>query len=696
MSLGDTYTNFLEIGSGGGGTVYKAYHLRMKKYVVLKKIHTEIRNFTDIRRELDILKNLRHTYLPTVLDFIEDSGAIYTVMDYIAGESFETLLKQGKRFTEKQVNKYALQLAEVLSYLHHQKYPIIHGDIKPANIMLTPDDHICLIDFNISQLRNHINGQNLGYTRGYAAPEQIEMIQLASQYLYRNRTAGKGGGADKENDKTELLDETTNNKLKNIMDVRIDIYSAGAALYTIMSGKKPDMDFKHIQPIDQIVDCQEGLAYVINTCMQIDPKDRFQTADDFFKAVSNIVKIDKRYKAFVLRQTISIIVCMIGLTFSVLLCVFGIETMKREKRNNYLNIVNQMEESNMENSTLEMFEKLYKSAIAINDKYPEAYVQMSQYLYIHMKYEDLINYLNNEVLNHSSDYDEESLGNFYSLLAAGYCELGDNKLANLYYSTALKYNPFHCDIYSDYAISLAESGDLEQAESILETAIDMGLSNDRMLLTVGEIKGKSGQKEEAEKNFVSCIEETEDDYILLRAYIMWSRLYDNGEETDLIKKAEILKKAYDVVSETYHTMIIEQLAQIYIDLGDLTQDINYYEKAIKCLNEIIRLGWDSYITYNNIGILYEEMGMFDNAQDIFLKMISSYGEDYRTYKRLAFLEVDMQNEKEASERSYLSFQQYYQKARKLFDTSGEQNDVDMEMQRLEQLYQEMKDKDWLP
>ncbi len=183
MNMQNTYTNIVEIGSGGGGTVFRAYHVRMQKYVVLKKIHDSIQNNIDIRSELDILKNLRHSYLPTVLDFFEDNGSIYTVMDYIPGESFESMLRRGVRFPQAKVVKYAAQLGEVLTYLQEQPTPIIHGDIKPANLMLTPEDNICLIDFNISTMQNGTSYQNMGYTAGYASPEQVSIVKTLQQYL---------------------------------------------------------------------------------------------------------------------------------------------------------------------------------------------------------------------------------------------------------------------------------------------------------------------------------------------------------------------------------------------------------------------------------------------------------------------------------------------------------------------------------
>ena len=83
----ETYQIIGRIGGGNSGVVYKAYHTNLKKYVVLKKIRSEIKDFVDVRAEADLLKNLRHPGLPQVLDFFEASGEIYTVMDFIPGNS---------------------------------------------------------------------------------------------------------------------------------------------------------------------------------------------------------------------------------------------------------------------------------------------------------------------------------------------------------------------------------------------------------------------------------------------------------------------------------------------------------------------------------------------------------------------------------------------------------------------------------
>lgn len=170
--LADTYEIIEEIGAGGGGIVFRARHLRLQTDVVVKKIKDEIRGKVKLRQEADILKRLKHPYLPRVYDFIETADGVYTVMDFIHGVDLDTALKKHGRCPQKQVRKWAEQLGEALAYLHSQKPPIIHSDIKPANIMLTKDGDVCLIDFNISLAMGGTMESAVGISAGFSPPEQ--------------------------------------------------------------------------------------------------------------------------------------------------------------------------------------------------------------------------------------------------------------------------------------------------------------------------------------------------------------------------------------------------------------------------------------------------------------------------------------------------------------------------------------------
>ena len=93
--IASTYEIIEKLGSGGGGTVYLARHLRLKKKVVLKADKRKLSVDQELlRREVDILKDLSHPHIPKVYDFFVEGEEVYTVMDYIEGESLDKALKR--------------------------------------------------------------------------------------------------------------------------------------------------------------------------------------------------------------------------------------------------------------------------------------------------------------------------------------------------------------------------------------------------------------------------------------------------------------------------------------------------------------------------------------------------------------------------------------------------------------------------
>ena len=141
-----------KIGAGGGGVVYLGRHIRLDKTIVLKADKRSLKADTSsLRREVDLLKGLSQTYIPQVYDFVQENDVVYTVMDYIDGESLDKRIKRGQLPSQPELVKWARQILEALEYLHTRPpHGILHADIKPANIMLRSNGDICLIDYNIA------------------------------------------------------------------------------------------------------------------------------------------------------------------------------------------------------------------------------------------------------------------------------------------------------------------------------------------------------------------------------------------------------------------------------------------------------------------------------------------------------------------------------------------------------------------
>lgn len=257
------------IGSGGGGIVYLGIHLRLNKRVVLKADKRSLNTKPEVlRREVDMLKELSHTYIPQVYDFVYEDGIVYTVMDYIEGESLDHVLERGQTPPQPQMIQWACQLLEALSYLHSRPpHGILHADIKPANIMLRTNGDICLIDYNIALALGEDGAIKVGYSRGYASPEHY----------------GSDGGVGTE------LSENQGKKL----DVRSDIYSLGATLYHLISGTKPAQKAEDVTPLEQEI-CSPAVSAILQKAMAPEPDARYQSAAEMLQAFRQLPVKDRR------------------------------------------------------------------------------------------------------------------------------------------------------------------------------------------------------------------------------------------------------------------------------------------------------------------------------------------------------------------------------------------------------------------
>ena len=300
--IANTYEIVRQIGAGGGGIVYLGQHLRLGKWVVLKADRRTLSAKPEaLRREVDALKNLSHTYIPQVYDFVVEDGVVYTVMDYIEGESLDKPLKRGERFSQAQGVEWACQLLEALVYLHSRPpHGILHSDIKPANIMVTPQGDIRLIDFNIALALGEEGAVRVGYSQGYASPEHYG-VDYSGIGVTRSVNGGNETQLPADPAATVLPDGVSGSDSRGpgcrdvLLDVRSDIYSLGATLYHLFTGRRPAQDAREVQPIsDQEV--SPAVAAIIRKAMEPDPNQRWQTATEMLHAFEHLHDNDPRMK----------------------------------------------------------------------------------------------------------------------------------------------------------------------------------------------------------------------------------------------------------------------------------------------------------------------------------------------------------------------------------------------------------------
>ncbi|MBI5952160.1 MAG: serine/threonine-protein kinase [Chloroflexi bacterium] len=255
----DRYRIVEILGQGGMGSVYRAIDERLGVAVALKEnLFTTEEYMRQFRLEAVILANLRHPNLPRVSDHFElsDQGQ-YLVMDFIEGEDLRNRMDRLGTITEEDATQIGAAMCDALAYLHSRKPPILHRDIKPGNVKITPDGHIFLVDFGLAKVYQGTNQATTtgarAMTPGYSPPEQYGTART---------------------------------------DPRTDFYSLGATLYAALSGVIPEdglaraMDNAQLTPLrKRNSKVSRRLASTIEKAMAIDPSDRFQTAEEFKKAL---------------------------------------------------------------------------------------------------------------------------------------------------------------------------------------------------------------------------------------------------------------------------------------------------------------------------------------------------------------------------------------------------------------------------
>jgi len=268
--LHDRYLIRNLLRQSGMGAVYLADDVVLKVTVAVKENnYTTPDHSRQFRKEATILARLRHPALPRVIDhfILEDLGE-YLVMDYIPGDDLrEHLAKIGRPLTLAETMAVAIPVCDALDYLHACKPPIVHRDVKPANIKLSQDGSVHLVDFGLAkeyQAGEMTSTGAQGITPGYSPVEQ-----------YAHGT-----------------------------EMRSDIYALGATLYTALSGRQPLDALERAMGSDQIVPLKAlnrgvpaDIAGVIEKAMSLKLEDRFSSVVEFKQALLS---------AFSLTQPVSV------------------------------------------------------------------------------------------------------------------------------------------------------------------------------------------------------------------------------------------------------------------------------------------------------------------------------------------------------------------------------------------------------
>lgn len=547
--IGGKYEILKKIGQGGMSIVYVAMDTRLNKQWAVKEIKKSKNQDTktllrSLQREANILKMVDHPVLPRIVDIINYKGTIFVVMDYIEGRTLSEVLKKEGPQPQDKVVEWAKDLCKALDYLHSMNPPIIYRDMKPSNIMVKPDGKVKLIDFGTAKefdVESLADTTALG-TRGYAAPEQFG--------------DAKGRGIHKT-------------------DARTDIYSLGATLYHVLTGRNPSEPPYVIKPIREWNPLLSGgLEKLIIKCTMADPQDRYQNCTELLYALEHYEELDDAFRKESFRKMRSFFVsAVITLCFGIV-AVVGYIGNQREIKLNYDNLLNEGYSYTVQGKYEEAANVYAKAITEVDASRNTAYLEL---LDLYINYMDdaetglsRITYYIDQGTGHI-DEDQELILN----VAMDYFDVIKDYKTSAYYFNMLdeKEHP-EAQYYSTIALAMGELN--VDYEDLFDNLSQFEKVNDALPISINKLMN----------------------YRLL--CIVYSRNLKQIEEAamrlvDVADKGIRLLEEYEdnSVKAEYYTVYNQYLASAYETLGDRElesdeeQAQQHYAKAVECCDFIL-------------------------------------------------------------------------------------------------------------
>jgi serine/threonine protein kinase len=586
------YEFIQQLGTGGMGSVYLVKDLKLGTFWAVKAIEKtkDAKENKNLLAEFDVLKKLDNPALTRITDISEDDENMYIIMDFVDGRSLSNIIKDVGSFSEEDVVNYALQLCDVLIYLHSQvPNPIIHKDIKSGNIMLNKEGRIKLIDFGIAkEANNKWDDSLLLGTAGYVSPEII-------------------------------------NDVRNISP-QSDIYALGATLFNLLTGIRLDKTSYPLSLLRNINEkFSEGMEYIVAKATHPDLKVRYQNVGELQKDILNIGKIGKEYENKVKIRKRNIGILLGTFIISLLITISGWSGYSKDLKKNFDNYINRGIEArnNMDyNQALKEFEEA--QGYLENEK--EGYYEIAKTYLVMGSNDECIRYLNNLVGNKPSLSKDEYIN---YLLGKAYLYKVNYKKSYEYFSKI----SYESKVDDDFYYLKEISKQFSKPDEINKEKFKVALLEFEKFIEANE-----SDKAYAVVSYLA----------LADIYIYGADVLENAFE----KEVEVILKAKKINPGDYG--VLDKLASAYrekarnIRFSDKAAYENNLNEALNLYNQCLEIQ-PSIDTYLNIGDIYLELNKYKEAENAYMEIIEINKDHYLGYLKLSSLNYLMGNKEKAIE-----------------------------------------------
>ncbi|HLE90871.1 MAG TPA: protein kinase [Anaerolineales bacterium] len=258
MLLNNRYQLLERLGAGGMSDVFRARDLMLERSVAIKVLHENYSNDTAFqqrfRQEARAAANLSHPNIVTVHDFGFDHGQLFIVMEHIPGKDLKTLLRQRGRYSVEEAIPLIVQACAGIGYAH--RAGLVHCDIKPHNMIVSPDGRLKVTDFGIARALSTI-----------LPDERADVVWGSPQYFSPEQAVGEPPSPAS------------------------DVYSLGVVLYEVLTGALPftaptseelarlHLEMAPIPPSEYVPDIPSALEQIVLKVLSKEPAARYRTAD---------------------------------------------------------------------------------------------------------------------------------------------------------------------------------------------------------------------------------------------------------------------------------------------------------------------------------------------------------------------------------------------------------------------------------